>query len=1087
MNMKKLFLLNLPYLLFVYPFDKLAQAFRLAPGADLSGKLLSIGDGFTAALSSAWLSFHPTDLLIGIAGAVILRMAVYLKDKNAKKYRHGIEYGSARWGTAADIAPYMDKDFFQNIPMTQTERITMASRPKQPKYARNKNILVIGGSGSGKTRFFCKPSLLQAHSSYVCTDPKGTLLPEIGAFLERKKYRIKCLNLINFRKSMKYNPLAYIRSEKDILKLVNALIMNTKGEGEKSSEDFWVKAERLYYSALIGYIWYEATEEEKNFITLLDLINASEAREDDETYQSPVDLLFSQLEEREPDHFAVKQYRKFKMAAGVVCSKRLLNQAVGKSLRTHNLKPKKGAQVMRKNEKITALYERLSRDDFGKDDDQQRESNSISNQKAMLEEFAARQGFTNLVHFTDDGISGTCFDRPGFLAMMKEVEAGNVEYLCIKDMSRMGRDYLKVGQIMEILRQRGVRLIAINDGVDSARGDDDFTPFRNIMNEYYARDTSRKIRSTFQSKGKSGKHLTGTVIYGYLWNEARDQWLVDPEAADVVKRIFAMTIDGYGPYQIASKLKSEKVLIPSAYLAQHGEGVNKNKTFKDVYGWGSSTICNILEKREYLGHTINFKTRKHFKDKKSHYVPEDEWTIFENTHEPIIDQQTFDLVQKIRGNVRRYPDGWGEAAPLTGLLYCADCGGKMYVHRTNNGKRISQYTCSQYSKVPVGKLCKTQHRINEDVVLSLVSEMLKAIAEYAKHDRAEFVRVVQEAQSSQQTAEVKKQRIRLATAKQRVSELEVLLCKIYEDNILGKLSDSRYATLDAQYEKEQSELTAEISALEKAVKSYEKHEKDADRFIALIDKYENFDKLTIAMLNEFIEKILVHERDRKGSIQTTQEVEIYFNFVGRFVPPAFGEAELTPEELEEIRKREERKDRLHQNYLKRKASGAQKRYEDKIKGRKKGRNRSQESRHSCRGHCKGSVRSRQQFTAERADERSTNSMNITYTQNGDYLIPNIVIRKTKPLGHYGRLRKAYLEMHRPILFNELVLSDKLFEHCAEIDEAARSRMELIVRSLAEQNGVTEQLKAENQMEWVRQMNACKAQAEEVVKAELIYN
>ena len=316
MNVKKLILLNLPYLLFVYPFDKLAQAFRLAPGADLSAKLLSIGDGFTAAFSSVGLSLHPTDLLIGLAGAVILRLAVWIKGKNAKKYRHGMEYGSARWGTPADIAPYMDKDFFNNIPMTQTERITMASRPKQPKYARNKNILVIGGSGSGKTRFFCKPSLLQAHSSYVCTDPKGTLLPEIGSFLERKKYRIKCLNLINFKKSMRYNPLAYIRSEKDILKLVNALIMNTKGEGEKSSEDFWVKAERLYYSALIGYIWYEAPEEERNFITLLDLINASEAREDDEEYQSPVDILFQQLEEKEPDHFAVKQYRKFKMAAG---------------------------------------------------------------------------------------------------------------------------------------------------------------------------------------------------------------------------------------------------------------------------------------------------------------------------------------------------------------------------------------------------------------------------------------------------------------------------------------------------------------------------------------------------------------------------------------------------------------------------------------------------------------------------------------------------------------------------------------------------------------------------------------------------
>ena len=954
-DIKKLVLLNLPYLLMGLFTTNFGEAWRLAQGANASEKFLSLFAVLPGALQSIWPSLHPLDLLVGLCCGAGLRLAVYLKSKNAKKYRHGMEYGSARWGTHEDIAPYIDPVFQNNVILTKTESLTMNSRPKDPKTARNKNVLVIGGSGSGKTRFWLKPNLMQMHSSYVVTDPKGTILVECGKMLQRgapklgkdgkpmkdkhgkviyEPYRIKVLNTINFKKSMHYNPFAYIHSEKDILKLVTTLIANTKGEG-KAGDDFWVKAETLLYCALIGYIHYEAPVEEQNFSTLIEFINAMEVREDDEEFKNPVDLMFDALEAEKPNHFAVRQYKKYKLAAGVVCSKRLLNQAVGKSLRTHNLKPKKGAQVMRKNEKITALYERLSRDDFGKDDDQQRESNSISNQKAMLEEFAARQGFTNIVHFTDDGISGTCFDRPGFLAMMKEVEAGNVEYLCIKDMSRMGRDYLKVGQIMEILRQRGVRLIAINDGVDSARGDDDFTPFRNIMNEYYARDTSRKIRSTFQSKGKSGKHLTGTVIYGYLWNEARDQWLVDPEAAEVVKRIFAMTIDGYGPYQIASKLKEEKVLIPSAYLAQHGEGVNKNKTFKDVYGWGSSTICNILEKREYLGHTINFKTRKHFKDKKSHYVPEDEWTIFENTHEPIIDQQTFDLVQKIRGNVRRYPDGWGEAAPLTGLLYCADCGGKMYVHRTNNGKRISQYTCSQYSKVPVGKLCTTQHRINEDVVLSLVSEMLKAIAEYAKHDRAEFVRVVQEAQSSQQTAEVKKQRTRLATAKQRVSELEVLLCKIYEDNILGKLSDSRYATLDAQYEKEQSELTAEISVLEKAVKSYEKHEKDADRFIALIDKYENFDKLTIAMLNEFIEKILVHERDRKGSIQTTQEVEIYFNFVGRFVPPAFGEAELTPEELEEIRKREERKDRLHQNYLKRKASGAQKRYEDKIKKRKK--------------------------------------------------------------------------------------------------------------------------------------------------------
>ena len=935
-NPSKALKASLPYLIAGLLCTKLGEAYRLTTGGDVIDRLLAAFTKLGLVFQNPFPSLHPFDLLVGAAAAVLLRLVVWSKIKNAKKYRHGEEYGTARWGNEKDIAPFINSDFSQNILLTDTERLTLGKIADPEKRNVNLNVLVIGGSGSGKTRYHIKPNLLQMNASYVCSDPKGTVVEEVGrALVQQGHYKLKILNTIDFGCSMHYNPFHYLHSETDILSLVTVIMENTQSKEGKGGDDFWSKAEALLYQALIAYIYYEAPEEEKNMTTLLDMLNACECREDDENFKSAVDLLFEQLEQRDANHFAVRQYKKFKMAAGVVCSKRLLNQAVGKSLRTHNLKPKKGAQVMRKNEKITALYERLSRDDFGKDDDQQRESNSISNQKAMLEEFAARQGFTNIVHFTDDGISGTCFDRPGFLAMMKEVEAGNVEYLCIKDMSRMGRDYLKVGQIMEILRQRGVRLIAINDGVDSARGDDDFTPFRNIMNEYYARDTSRKIRSTFQSKGKSGKHLTGTVIYGYLWNEARDQWLVDPEAADVVKRIFAMTIDGYGPYQVASKLKEEKVLIPSAYLAQHGEGVNKNKTFKDVYGWGSSTICNILEKREYLGHTINFKTRKHFKDKKSHYVPEDEWTIFENTHEAIIDQQTFDLVQKIRGNVRRYPDGWGEAAPLTGLLYCADCGGKMYVHRTNNGKRISQYTCSQYTKVPCGKLCKTQHRINEDVVLSLVSEMLKAIAEYAKHDRAEFVRVVQEAQSSQQTAEVRKQRTRLATAKQRVSELEVLLCKIYEDNILGKLSDSRYATLDAQYEKEQSELTAEISVLEKAVKSYEKHEKDADRFIALIDKYENFDKLTIAMLNEFIEKILVHERDRKGSIQTTQEVEIYFNFVGRFVPPAFGEVELTPEELEEIRKREERKDRLHQNYLKRKANGKQKEYEERTKAKKK--------------------------------------------------------------------------------------------------------------------------------------------------------
>ena len=336
-KLKKVLLPNLPYLLFAWLFDKLCQAMRLAPGLNASEKLLCIAQGFTEAFASLWLSLHPLDLLLGVAGAALVRLAVYLKAKNAKKYRRGVEYGSARWGRPEDIAPYIDPVPDWNIPLTRTESLTMTSRPKDPKTARNKNILVIGGSGSGKTRFFVKPSLLQMHSSYVVTDPKGQLLRETGKLLAHggpkrdengkpvrdkhgkvvyEPYRIKVLNTINFSKSMKYNPLAYVRSEKDILKLVNVIIANTKGDGEKSSEDFWIKAERLLYCALIGYIWYEAEPEEKNFITLLELINACEAREDDETYKSPVDILFDELAQAQPEHFAVKQYVKFKMAAG---------------------------------------------------------------------------------------------------------------------------------------------------------------------------------------------------------------------------------------------------------------------------------------------------------------------------------------------------------------------------------------------------------------------------------------------------------------------------------------------------------------------------------------------------------------------------------------------------------------------------------------------------------------------------------------------------------------------------------------------------------------------------------------------------
>lgn len=582
--------------------------------------------------------------------------------------------------------------------------------------------------------------------------------------------------------------------------------------------------------------------------------------------------------------------------------------------------------------KITALYERLSHDD-----ELQGESNSISNQKKILEEYAQRNGFSNFVHFTDDGISGLRFDRPGFVQMLDEIQAGNVDAVIIKDMSRIGRDYLRVGLYMETMRERGVRFIAINDGVDTAKGDDDFTPFRNIMNEWYVRDCSRKIKSVYQAKGMAGKHTSSTTPYGYLKSPTdKNQWIVDEEAAAVVRRIFKMTLDGLGPYRIACVLSEEKIPIPGYHMAQHGAGLHQRKVFDDPYRWGSSTICHILKKREYLGHTVNFKTRKHYKDKKSHYVDESEWTIFENTHEPIIDQETFDNVQRIRANVKRYPDGWGEYHPLTGLLYCADCGSKLYVHRTSNGRNIPKYVCGNYTKTPVGSRCTSAHRIDAATVMELVSETLKGIVSYAREDKAAFTKAVQETLSTQQVNEVKAQRKRLAVCQKRAADLETLIQKIYEDNALGKLPDKRYNILSTQYENELDGLEKEIPELQSAVERFEGGADRAAHFMALVKRYENFDTLTTQMLNEFVEKIIVHERDRKGCVDTTQKVEIYFNFIGQFSAPV---PEIDPAVIaaqeEERRKKLERQERLHQNYLKRKASGKQQEYDRKYNERRR--------------------------------------------------------------------------------------------------------------------------------------------------------
>lgn len=592
----------------------------------------------------------------------------------------------------------------------------------------------------------------------------------------------------------------------------------------------------------------------------------------------------------------------------------------------------KGADLMGK-EMITALYERLSHDD-----ELQGESNSIINQKKLLTQYSKDHGFNLIKHYTDDGISGTRFDRPGFIEMMNEVKSGEISTVIVKDMSRLGRDYLMVGQIQEMLRQKGVRLIAINDNHDSSKGDDDFLPFRNIMNEWYAKDTSKKIRSTFKAKGNAGKHVMSSCPYGYLKDEKDgDHWIVDEEAAEIVRRIFRMTMEGKGPYQISKILKEEQVELPTIHMARFNQGVNRNKRLISPYNWSSSTVAGILSRREYLGHTVNFKTQKHFKDKKSHYVSEDNWVIFENTQEPIIDQETFDNVQRIRGRVRRYPDGWGEAHPLTGLLYCADCGSKMYVHRINNGKRVAYFSCSGYSKVDSDNRCKSGHRIKADHVIEIVKSLLQAISNFSQKDHEEFIATIKATQITQSERDVKKLQTSLSLKNNRISELDKLICRIYEDNILGKLSDERYISMDEQYSKEQNKLKDEVQEIEKKLKSIKEEKKSADKFIKLINKYENFDELTTYMLNEFVDKIVIHERARKGSIETTQQVDVYFNFIGDYKPPHFGESKLTPEEEEALRKREEHKDRLHRNYLRRKANGKQKEWEKQYKEKRKER------------------------------------------------------------------------------------------------------------------------------------------------------
>jgi len=571
--------------------------------------------------------------------------------------------------------------------------------------------------------------------------------------------------------------------------------------------------------------------------------------------------------------------------------------------------------------RLTALYERLSRDD-----ELQGPSNSILNQVQLLEEYAAKHGFTNIRHFQDDGYSGTNWDRPGWSALMAEIQAGNVENVIFKDLSRFGRDYLRMGLYMEMFREKGVRMLTVNDNIDTSAGEDDFTPFRAIMSEWYARDTSRKIKSSLNSKGRSGKPLTNCPPYGFI-KDSNDKyrWLIDEEAASVVRRIFQMTIDGMGPWMIAHTLCDEKVERPSYYLGKRGLG-NKCNSYdiENPYGWRSASVAHILSRMEYIGHTVNFKTNKeHFKDKRSKLNDPDKWQIFENTHEPIIDKEIFDTVQRLRQTVRRN-DTIGESNPLTGLLFCADCNAKLYNKRSRSfveydhhdqkpRKREARndYNCSTYklANATFGKSCSA-HFITTAAVHTIILDSIKTVATYAIENEAEFAQKIHEAFTIQQATTAKAHKKQLAKNERRIAELDKFFRRAYEDNINEKLSDERFELLSSEYEGEQAELKAQNEILRMELETFERDAMNADGFLALAHKYVNFDfdTLTNAMINEFIHKIIVHERMTDEHGDKHQQVDVYFNFIGNFIVPSL----LLPPTAEELAEQERQRKKRQQ-------------------------------------------------------------------------------------------------------------------------------------------------------------------------------
>ena len=560
------------------------------------------------------------------------------------------------------------------------------------------------------------------------------------------------------------------------------------------------------------------------------------------------------------------------------------------------------ASKQAEEQKITALYERLSRDD-----DLAGDSNSIVNQKKYLEDYAAQHGYANCQHYTDDGWSGGTFDRPDWNRLITDIEAGKVGTVLVKDMSRVGRDYLQTGFYTEVFfRQHGVHFIAIANGVDNEdQASSEFAPFLNIMNEWYLRDCSRKITAAYKVKGNAGKPLTNTAIYGYQKDpEDKDHWIVDEEAAQVVKRIFRMACEGYGPTQIAKALRDDKVETPAYYLAMQGLGTRRNIIDTSrPYDWSNAAVGNILSKPEYLGHTVNFRTfKKSYKDKRIKNDPGN-WLIFENTHEAIVDPQTWTLAQRVRQTKRRAAPS-GEPNPLTGLLFCADCGAKLHLHRhkailkdgtvSNRGS----YNCPTFtnSNERVTRCCST-HSISLQAISELILETIRAVSLYAIQNEEEFFRKVREVSEVKHEEAAKALKQKIKKAEKRIKELNLLLKKLYESYALGKLPEKRYDSLSAEYEQEQAELEEVLSSDRAELEQYNADTTRADQFLELAKKYREFSELTPAMIQEFIEKIVVYAPSKETG-ERTQRVDIYLNFIGNFSIPALEPTEETPEELD---------------------------------------------------------------------------------------------------------------------------------------------------------------------------------------------